>query len=332
MWGLSPSDNNAQINAYKATYGVTNPCAGTAGGGPQAIAITTDGQTFLGYPTYCIVCPDKTLYFDVCWPPTAACFDPYITNCGYTSITANFTSDATDICQYNVVNYSDLSTGTITSWNWTFDGGDPATSTDQNPSVTYNNTGNYDVELEVSDGTNSNTLFLEDYITVEMIPLVMLTPFDDVCLTWPAFELTGGSPAGGAYSGPGVSNGWFDPGSAGSGTHTIEYSYIGLNGCENSAEETILVDPCTGITEFGDGIMHLYPNPTSGNFNLKINYNGSVDIQIVNILGKIVYYFETFSYVDSEHSINLQDVPEGIYFVRMQTSENTHIRKLKLVK
>ncbi len=81
---------------------------------------------------------------------------------------ADFTADATTVCEGDVVNFTDLSTGTIVSWNWTFEGGTPATSTDQNPSVTYNTAGVYDVTLEVSDGTNTDTYSVTDMITVNL--------------------------------------------------------------------------------------------------------------------------------------------------------------------
>ena len=37
FWGIDNGDNNAEVNSYKSTYGVTNPCAsGTQGGGDAA--------------------------------------------------------------------------------------------------------------------------------------------------------------------------------------------------------------------------------------------------------------------------------------------------------
>jgi hypothetical protein len=81
MWGLSPYDNNGQINAYKEEFGVTNPCAGTQGGAPAAIQTVIDGQQFYGYPTYCVVCPDKKLHFNVCFPPSVECFDAVVAGC-----------------------------------------------------------------------------------------------------------------------------------------------------------------------------------------------------------------------------------------------------------
>ena len=49
-----------------------------------------------------------------------------------------------------------------------------------------------------------------------------------------------GFPAGGTYSGPGISGNTFDPGAAGSGTHTITYS-LNLSGCDASISKEIIV-------------------------------------------------------------------------------------------
>ncbi len=86
MIGLTRYDDNQVINDYKAQFGVTNPCAGQEGGAGNAIDIIIEGQPFFGAPTYCVVCPDKKLHFNVCFPPTPECFDDFIISCGATSI------------------------------------------------------------------------------------------------------------------------------------------------------------------------------------------------------------------------------------------------------
>jgi PKD repeat protein len=62
------------------------------------------------------------------------------------------------------VQFSDASTGPVTSWSWTF--GDGSTSSLQNPPYTYPDMGMYPVSLTVSNGTGSDTLTRADYITV----------------------------------------------------------------------------------------------------------------------------------------------------------------------
>lgn len=95
-----------------------------------------------------------------------------LTACGYTlpalpgPPVAAFSSDSTTICldTENTVMFFDDTVPAATSWTWTFEGGSPATSSDQNPIVTYSGVGTYDVTLEVSNEFGSDTI--TDYISV----------------------------------------------------------------------------------------------------------------------------------------------------------------------
>ncbi len=89
---------------------------------------------------------------------------------------AGFTSNSSWTCEGSTVDFTDESTGSITTWDWTFEGGTPTTSTDQNPTVTYANQGNYDVTLYVSDGTTNSTLSIPDMIEVIVPPVQPNTP------------------------------------------------------------------------------------------------------------------------------------------------------------
>ncbi len=67
------------------------------------------------------------------------------------------------------VGFEDLSipgTSPILSWEWSFPGGNPATSALQNPTVEYLDPGYYGVGLTVRNQTEVSTLFISDYITV----------------------------------------------------------------------------------------------------------------------------------------------------------------------
>lgn len=88
FWGIDQGDTDAEVIAYKATYGVSNPCAsGTQGGGNAAdAALISANGNFTGYPTYSIVCPNKTVSWDVNYPPSVNGFNTYFTNCGVTAI------------------------------------------------------------------------------------------------------------------------------------------------------------------------------------------------------------------------------------------------------
>ncbi|MBI3136130.1 MAG: T9SS type A sorting domain-containing protein [Bacteroidetes bacterium] len=79
---------------------------------------------------------------------------------------ASFYSDVQTICAGNTVNFSDESYFNVTGWTWTFEGATPGTSTDQNPVITYNTAGTYDVTLEATDGISTVSVTLADYILV----------------------------------------------------------------------------------------------------------------------------------------------------------------------
>ncbi|SFC03860.1 zinc-dependent metalloproteinase lipoprotein, BF0631 family [Flexibacter flexilis DSM 6793] len=79
---------------------------------------------------------------------------------------ALFTSNKMGGCLGTQVQFTDQSTNTPTAWAWSFPGGTPASSTAQNPLVTYNTAGSYNVVLTVSNGAGSNTITKTGYITV----------------------------------------------------------------------------------------------------------------------------------------------------------------------
>jgi len=78
-------------------------------------------------------------------------------------------------------------------------------------------------------------------ITVNPLPVVSAGTYAPVSVGSGSFSLTG-SPLGGVFSGTGVITGnQFDPLVAGTGVHTITYTYSDINGCANSASTDITV-------------------------------------------------------------------------------------------
>ncbi|MFZ4521744.1 MAG: C25 family cysteine peptidase [Bacteroidales bacterium] len=88
------------------------------------------------------------------------------------AIVANFAANSTSLCVGSSVNYSDMSSGSPTSWAWVFQGGTPGTSTEQNPTgIVYDQAGNHDVTLTVSKSTGDPvTLTKTAYIQVTGMP------------------------------------------------------------------------------------------------------------------------------------------------------------------
>ena len=82
-------------------------------------------------------------------------------------IVADFTVDVTAVAVGGSVHFTDNSWGAqLTNWNWEFEGGTPATSTDQNPTVTYNQAGTFGVRLTVTNvAGESDTKYMPNYIS-----------------------------------------------------------------------------------------------------------------------------------------------------------------------
>ncbi len=85
--------------------------------------------------------------------------------------TADFSVSATEGCVPMTISFVDASTTNTTVWNWSFPGGVPATSTEQNPTVVYNQAGEYPVTLIAENSSGANTLTETDYVQVsEALP------------------------------------------------------------------------------------------------------------------------------------------------------------------
>lgn len=83
------------------------------------------------------------------------------------SLATNFTADHRTAAIDQQVHFTDLTVGNPVSWNWTFEGGFPATSTEENPVVTYQQAGTYSVKLVVSRFGAVDSLAKDNYITVK---------------------------------------------------------------------------------------------------------------------------------------------------------------------
>ena len=85
-------------------------------------------------------------------------------------VIASFTGTPTSGNKPLAVQFTDVSTGPVTSWLWIF--GDGSTSIIRSPLYTYPDAGTYTVSLTVSNGTGINTQTRTNYITVTTPPPV----------------------------------------------------------------------------------------------------------------------------------------------------------------
>lgn len=99
-------------------------------------------------------------------------------------VIAGFTSSTPLACTGQPVQFTNNSTGSNLTYQWTFEGGTPATSTLQNPSVTYNATGFFDVKLVATNGTVYDSLLVNNFVEVIATPVAPSTPSGTTAACW----------------------------------------------------------------------------------------------------------------------------------------------------
>jgi len=184
------------VNTYPSIR-IAGQSAG-APGGPGVLDIPEtviyDGQNsqigVARWGDYCMMSidpvDDNTFWFTTEYTSGFWSWKTRIASFSFTGFpSANFTANETILPVGGSTDFSDLSGGNPDSWQWTFSGGDPGTSTVQNPeNITYDTEGTFDVQLIVTNEEGSDTLIKEDFITVtNILPDVNFFTFNDlVCL------------------------------------------------------------------------------------------------------------------------------------------------------
>ncbi|MDD3878317.1 MAG: hypothetical protein PHT69_16985, partial [Bacteroidales bacterium] len=168
-----------------------------------------------------------------------------------------------------------------------------------------NSQGSYYDSLSTVQGCDS--VYILNLI-VNDLPMVSLNGLNTFyCVYHDAVVMTG-TPAGGIFSGQGVSGNEFTPSTAGLGTWPIVYSYTNSNSCTGNDTVWVEVDACMGTSENESLYFKLFPNPNSGQFTIVINED--MYITVFSLLGIEVY--KGF-YVKGTHVLNMQYLPAGIY-------------------
>lgn len=82
------------------------------------------------------------------------------------ALEVNIQANQTIIEAGDFIQFYDISSGFPLNFNWNFEGGIPATSTNKNPMITYEQPGNYNVSLTISNANGQASKTFENYIVV----------------------------------------------------------------------------------------------------------------------------------------------------------------------
>ncbi len=276
---------------------------------------------------------------------------------------ANFSADPTQVCKGGSVAFTDLSSNTPTSWSWTFEGGSPATSTTQNPVITYNTAGTYYVTLTATNAGGSNTRTMSGYIKVKgkpNAPVMVVGPTSQLC--------PDGTPMA-VYSVDSVADAttytWTSPANAtilsGQGTRNAMLGFTSSftsgaiivtadNTCGSSAPVTLQLSGCTASTDTTDTTtttavientveghfeLNVFPNPSDGKFNVTINTDKyekkNFEITVLNNIGQQVYEAKSSFSNGREEVILRDDMVSGTYVVRVRQGDKVETKRLMIV-
>ncbi len=85
----------------------------------------------------------------------------------YGELTADFVASDTNLPSGCSIDFYDKSTGVPHQWQWTFEGANPSSSTEKNPTgIQYPDTGTFAVSLMVTNPLSTDTKIVNGYITV----------------------------------------------------------------------------------------------------------------------------------------------------------------------
>jgi PKD repeat protein len=109
-------------------------------------------------------------------------------------IRADFNADNLIIPVGSTVNFTDRTSGRAsTLWNWSFEGADPATSSQQSPAgIVYSRLGSFDVQLIASNGFDGDTMIRKNYIHV--IPVCYPNPSSGIVHLLSGNSVASGNP------------------------------------------------------------------------------------------------------------------------------------------
>lgn len=249
---------------------------------------------------------------------------------------ANFMGSGSGCIPVCVTNFTDLSTSNtgenIISWNWTFQGGTPSSSTQANPSnICYDSVGSYGASLTVTSVSGcKDTIAFSPVVQVYALPTasftysvtsntVSCTNTSSSIVTQSAWNFGDGTPVDTNKS----PNHTYVYGN----TYNICLSVRSIFGCTDSLCKAILI---SSVEEnYLESSITISPNPFSYAATLHTGKNfKSGRLIVYNALGQEVKRLENIS----GHSIVLQrdNLPKGLYFIRL-TQDNKIIATKKTI-
>jgi hypothetical protein len=226
------------------------------------------------------------------------------------------------VCPGTCIGFTNLSSN-ATSYQWSFPGALPVSSTDVNPNnICYTNPGSYDVILIAYNANGSDTLTLQNYITVFPQP-----PVQSIIQSGDTLFALAGS----------ASYQWYYNGNIISGateyfyvaTQSGDYNMIATdaNGCEVEAVINNVAAGLSPALSEGERVT-AFPNPVTSTINIRGLENNIVDeVKIFNVFGEIVFSAVDCKLLPIDIGTNCQLFTSGLYYLEIHSDKKIHRTK-----
>jgi hypothetical protein len=241
-----------------------------------------------------------------------------------------------NVCSATTKVFRDASTNSPTMWNWTVlpnSGVTVNSSSAQNPTITFANSGTYTVSLMASNGFGAGNLYTSTVSVLASPNINFSISSQTVCIDE---EVTINVSGAQNYTWtPGFTNGNTLTFTAGvSQTYTVNAR--DASGCSDVDSLNIFVSRCEGIATIAKAIhlFNVYPNPANSKVVItnKTNKNAQTDIEMMDISGKVVLKQSFLFRSDkNELTLNISQLSNGVYTLKIKTSDDK-IQLVKLVK
>jgi PKD repeat protein len=264
---------------------------------------------------------------------------------------ADFIASQIEIIEGEMIDFTDLSLNNPVEWTWAFEGGDPSTSTEQNPdSILYIVPGVYDVILTSANNGGSDTESKESYITVNAgLPPVSEFYADatDIAVgdTVNFFDLSTGNPTQWTWTFEGAT-----PATSGQQNPvnivypTLGNYYVKLRTKNSFGNNTMLKEGYITVGNVSvkdmskNPGMIIYPNPSHGDVTVRLlggteawGHGTLVEVDVINSTGMVIKRL-SYDSANGDMTINMEDQPDGLYIVRISSDNHSVQRKLSLFK
>lgn len=232
--------------------------------------------------------------------------------------TAGFSANLTAGCSPLNVQFSDLSTGDVTAWAWEFPGGNPATSTLADPSVTYPMPGLFPVTLMVTNDVGNDTLLQSGYIQVLQQPLadftftisgdtIFLTNTSTGNISTFSWNFGDGSPISNEENPTHIYNG--------PGMYPITLT-VSNEFCASGTGEEITIQPVSVAESVHPKEIRIYPNPFEDFFTIQ-GVDAEQAIRVYNALGQLMPVQVEWGRDALTGRLWIRDAPAGVYFIQV---------------